>query len=204
MSVPITPDMLVAAYRWGAFPMAESRDGPIHWYSPDPRGIVPLDGFHISRSLARRLRRGEFHLTFDRAFEQVVRECARARPDDHDTWINDEIIELYTQVHRLGMAHSAEAWRDGSCSELVGGVYGVSLGGAFFGESMFSRATDASKCCLANLVGRLRGCGFVLFDTQYVTPHLTRLGAVEVSREVYTQMLAEAVDMEDRWCEGVP
>ncbi len=194
--------MLVAAYRWGAFPMAESRDGPVHWYSPDPRGILPLDGFHISRSLARRLRRGTFCLTFDRAFEQVVRACAEPRADADDTWINDEIIELYTQMHRQGMAHSVEAWSETSCCELVGGVYGVSLGGAFFGESMFSRETDASKCCLAKLVGRLHRCGFVLFDTQYVTPHLVRLGAVEVSREQYTQILAEAVNMDDRWCAG--
>jgi leucyl/phenylalanyl-tRNA---protein transferase len=184
----LTPDMLLAAYAAGVFPMAESRDDPaIFWVDPKRRGILPLDGFHISRSLARTMRRGGFRISFDTAFDAVVAGCA----DRPETWINDTIHALYTALHNRGAAHSVEVW-DGDA--LVGGVYGVSLGAAFFGESMFSRRTDASKIALAWLVDRLRMGGFALFDTQFLTDHLQTLGAVEIPRQSYRAMLAKALD----------
>ncbi len=184
----ITPDMLLRAYAMGIFPMSDARDDPeIHWVDPRHRGVLPLDGFHVSRSLARRLRSGMFQVTADRAFSGVVTACA----DREDTWISLRIQQLYEALHRLGQAHSVEVWEG---ERLVGGVYGVVLGGAFFGESMFSRTSDASKVALAYAVHRLRAGGFCLFDTQFLTPHLASLGAVEIARDAYRQRLAKALE----------
>jgi leucyl/phenylalanyl-tRNA--protein transferase len=183
----LTPDLLLQAYRIGVFPMSESRDDPeVFWVDPRQRGILPLDGFHISRSLARTLRRGDFAVTADLDFAGVVRGCA-ARPE---TWINATIFALYLDLHRQGDAHSIEVWQGGA---LVGGVYGVTLGGAFFGESMFSTVTDASKVALAHATSWLRTCGFVLFDTQFISPHLRSLGAIEISRAAYHKRLDAAL-----------
>lgn len=184
----LTPDLLLTAYATGIFPMAERRGDPeVFWVDPRFRGILPLEGFHISRSLARRMRRGGYAVTTDRAFPAVVQGCA----DREETWINDTIYDLYEALHRSGHAHSLEVWSDEGV--LIGGVYGVALGGAFFGESMFSRATDASKIALAYLVDRLRVGGFVLFDTQFLTPHLASLGGVEIPRAQYREALAGAL-----------
>ncbi len=186
----LTPDLLLQAYQVGVFPMSEGRDDPdVFWVDPRMRGIFPLDQFHIPRSLARRLRREDYTVTFDQAFEDVVQGCA----DRDETWINETIFELYCSLHKTGFAHSIEVW-DGS--RLVGGVYGVTIGAAFFGESMFSRATDASKVALTYLVDRLRLGGFQLFDTQFITPHLARLGAVEIQRDHYRAKLVEALEKE--------
>ena len=183
----ITPEILLRAYAMGIFPMSDGRDDPeIHWIDPRLRGVLPLDGFHISRSLARRIRSGQFRVTIDQAFEAVVEACA----DRDETWISHRIQRLYLQLHGLGFAHSIEVW-DGEA--LVGGVYGVTLGAAFFGESMFSRATDASKVALAYAVHRLRAGGFRLFDTQFLTPHLASLGGREIPRADYHRLLAEAL-----------
>ena len=183
----ITPDTLLRAYAQGIFPMAEGRDDPaIHWVDPRRRGILPLDGFHLSRSLARRMRRGGFTLTTDQAFASVVTACA----DRPETWISHRIQALYQALHARGHAHSIEVWQNG---HLVGGVYGVVLGAAFFGESMFSRATDASKIALAHAVQVLRAGGFLLFDTQFLTPHLASLGGLEIPRARYQHLLAQAL-----------
>ena len=183
----VTPDLLLQAYSMGVFPMAESRHDPeIFWVDPKRRGVLPLDGFHISRSLARCLRQDRYRVSLNTAFAEVIDGCA----DRPETWINAEIRTLYMDLHAQGHAHSVEVWDAG---RLVGGVYGVAIGGAFFGESMFSRARDASKVALAWTVEHLRGCGFRLFDTQFLTPHLASLGAVEVSRSAYLAMLAEAL-----------
>lgn len=183
----ITPELLLHAYAAGLFPMAESREShELHWVDPERRGVFPLDRFHISRSLRRRMLTTAFTVTADRDFAGVVQGCA----DRAETWINAEIDALYRQLHRAGFAHSLEVW-DGA--ELVGGVYGVTLGAAFFGESMFSRRTDASKITLAYLVDRLRIGGFTLFDTQFLTPHLASLGAVEISRSAYHRRLRKAL-----------
>ena len=190
MPQTITPDLLLSAYAMGVFPMAESRDDPtVHWIDPRRRGVIPLDGFHVSRSLAKVIRTGQFHVTTDRDFAGVVRGCA----DRPETWINDEIFRLYNALHSMGRAHSLEVWQG---DHLVGGVYGVTLGAAFFGESMFSRVTDASKLALAFLVHRLRAGGFALFDTQFLTPHLASLGAVEIARAEYHKRLAAALTQE--------
>lgn len=187
MPDPLDPETLLQAYAMGIFPMAEGRDdAQVHWIDPRHRGIMPLDGFHLSRSLARRLRRTTFSVTVDQDFDAVVSACA----DRGETWISHRIQRLYGQLHRRGFAHSIEV-RDGAA--LVGGVYGVVLGGAFFGESMFSRVTDASKIALAHAVHRLRAGGFSLFDTQFLTPHLASLGAVEVPRADYHRRLAAAL-----------
>ncbi len=186
----ITPALLLNAYAAGVFPMAETRDDPdIFWVDPRRRGVFPLDRFHISRSLARRMRRLPVQVTISRAFGDVVDGCA----DRDETWINAEIRQLYLELHRMGHAHSLELWEDGA---LVGGVYGVTLGAAFFGESMFSRRTDASKIALAYLVDRLRRGGFCLFDTQFITPHLASLGAVEITRAAYRQQLDAALALQ--------
>lgn len=183
----LTPDLLLKAYALGVFPMAESRDDPdVFWVDPRRRGILPLNGFHISRSLARRLRRGGFDIAVNRDFRATVAGCA----DRPETWINDTIHDLYCALHDSGFAHSLEVRRDG---RLVGGVYGVTLGGAFFGESMFSRETDASKIALAYLVDRLKQAGFVLFDTQFTTPHLRSLGGHEIPRSAYHNLLSAAL-----------
>ena len=183
----LTPDLLLHAYSIGIFPMAEHRDDPdIFWVDPRRRGIIPVDGFHLSRSLARFMRRSDWTTTIDRAFDDVVQGCA-ARTD---TWINDRIARLYGQLHEMGQAHSVEVW-DGAT--LAGGVYGVSLGGAFFGESMFSNRTNGSKTALACLVDRLERGGYTLFDTQFLTEHLQSLGGVEISRDDYRERLADAI-----------
>lgn len=187
MSQRLTPDLLMRAYAAGVFPMAESRDDPdVFWVDPRERGVIPLDAFRASRSLRRRLRAKTFTVTANAAFEAVVDGCA----DRPETWINETIRALCLDLHSLGRAHSIEVW-DGT--DLAGGVYGVALGGAFFGESMFSRRTDASKVALAYLVDRLRMGGFTLFDAQFITDHLASLGAVEVPRDTYHQMLADAL-----------
>jgi leucyl/phenylalanyl-tRNA---protein transferase len=185
----LTPEILLRAYSAGVFPMAEARDDPgVFWVDPHSRGIIPLMGFRVSRSLRRRILSGVFDVTVDRAFRDVVRGCA-SRPE---TWINHRIEALYQGLYRMGRAHSMEVWRDG---RLAGGVYGVALGGAFFGESMFSRESDASKVALCYLVDRVRCAGFTLFDTQFVTDHLLSLGAVEIPRDVYHGKLAEALQV---------
>ncbi|WP_152047879.1 leucyl/phenylalanyl-tRNA--protein transferase [Aureimonas psammosilenae] len=190
----VTPTILLKAYASGIFPMAESADDPsIFWVDPTERGILPLDGFHLSRSLAKAIRRKQFELRYDSAFTAVVDGCAEPAPGRQQTWINADIRELYLSLHRLGHAHSVETWKNG---HLVGGLYGVSLGGAFFGESMFSRETDASKVALAFLIERLRRGGYILLDTQFITSHLERFGAVEVPRARYHELLNEALATE--------
>ncbi len=187
MADPLEPETLLQAYAMGIFPMAEGRDDPeIHWVDPRRRGIMPLDGFHISRSLARALRQTALVVTVNTDFEALVAACARRE----ETWISHRIQQLYGQLHRRGFAHSIEV-RSGD--ELVGGLYGVCLGGAFFGESMFSSVTNASKIALAHTVHRLRAGGFQLFDTQFLTPHLASLGAVEITRADYHRRLAAAL-----------
>jgi leucyl/phenylalanyl-tRNA---protein transferase len=181
----ISADLLLHAYRQSAFPMA-MEDGEIAWFSPDPRAIVPLENFHIPHGLQRVLKRGPFEIRLNTAFDSVIRRCA-ARTE---TWINEEIITSYSNLHRLGYAHSVEAWFEG---QLAGGLYGVSLGGAFFGESMFHVVTDASKVALHALVERLRRNCFSLLDTQWLTPHLQLFGAIEVSRAHYRELLAAAL-----------
>jgi leucyl/phenylalanyl-tRNA--protein transferase len=185
----INPALLVRAYREGVFPMA-MEDGEIGWFSPDPRAILPLDTFHVPSRLARRVRQGAFDIGVDRDFAGVMRACAN-RADG--TWISREIIDSYTALHRLGLAHSVEAWRDGT---LVGGLYGVHVGSAFFGESMFHREPDASKVALVALVDRLRRRGFRLLDTQWSTPHLGQFGVVEIPRAIYLERLSDALARE--------
>jgi len=186
----IPVDLLITAYASGWFPMAT--EGAIRWYSPDPRGILPLDAVHLPRRLARVARQGRFRMEIDTAFGDVIRACAaEARdPDDPGTWIDDEIIESYTALHERGIAHSVEAWLE---DQLVGGLYGVALRGAFFGESMFHRVTDASKIALIALVERLNARGYVLLDTQWVTPHLEQFGAIEVPKDDYLRLLDQAL-----------
>ena len=182
------------AYAAGVFPMAEHRtDRDLFWVDPERRGIIPLDGFHVPKRLKRTLRRDPFEIKIDNAFEAVMVGCANPAPGRQTTWINDDILQGYRMLHQLGHAHSVEAWRGG---ELVGGLYGVSLAGAFFGESMFSRTTDASKACLVHLVERLRHGGFVLLDTQFLTDHLAQFGAVEISRAAYHRLLKQALAVE--------
>jgi leucyl/phenylalanyl-tRNA--protein transferase len=191
--IALTPELLLRAYAAGIFPMAEGADDPdVFWVDPERRGILPLDGFHLPRRLARTLRHDVFDVRCDAAFEAVVRGCAEPTADRPKTWINDEIVRLYVALHRLGFAHSVETWRDGA---LVGGLYGVVLGAAFFGESMYSRVTDASKVALAHLVARLRLGGFRLLDTQFVTEHLEQFGATEISRAQYHRRLAAALQI---------
>ncbi len=183
----IPPEVLLQGYKLGIFPMA-MENGEIEWFSPNPRAILPLDSFKIPHGLRRVLRQGRFDIRANSAFDEVMRMCA-ARDD---TWINHEIIASYTQLHRLGHAHSLETWQDG---ELAGGLYGVAVGGAFFGESMFHRVTNASKVALCALVERLRDRGFTLLDTQWQTPHLRQFGVVEIQRRHYLRLLARAVQL---------
>ncbi len=184
------PDILLRAYCAGIFPMAESRDDPdVYWVEPKRRGVLPLDGFHLARSLARTLRRGRFTVTIDEDFAGVMRACAEPQPDREDSWISEDIIAAYVQLYRLGHAHSVECRIDG---QLVGGLYGVSIARAFFGESMFSRVPDASKVALAYLVARLRAGGYHLLDCQFITPHLASMGAIEISRSSYMSLLGAA------------
>ena len=173
-------------------------DGVIRWYSPDPRGVIPLDGFHVSSRLARVVRSGRFQIEIDRAFAEVIRACAVADRHDGDpgSWISGEIVRSYEALHAEGIAHSVETWKDG---ELVGGLYGVAIGGAFFGESMFHRATDASKVALVALVERLRSRGYRLLDTQWVTDHLAQFGAIEIPRSRYLRLLDESLRVDCRF-----
>jgi leucyl/phenylalanyl-tRNA--protein transferase len=187
----ITPDLLLRAYSIGLFPMADSANDPeLFWVEPELRGIIPLDDFHVSKSLAKTIRRAPFDIRYDTAFEQVMEGCAAPAPDRPTTWINAKIRSLYATLHSMGHAHCVEAWEG---DELIGGLYGVSLGSAFFGESMFSRRTDASKICLVHLVQRLRKQGFVLLDTQFTTEHLKHFGAIDVPKARYEKMLARAI-----------
>jgi leucyl/phenylalanyl-tRNA--protein transferase len=184
-------ETVLQAYAYGIFPMAESKeDDGLFWVDPEHRGIIPLDGFHVSRSLSRIIRRGTFRVTVDKDFTGVVEGCAESRPGREDSWINPAIIDLYSRLHTAGFAHSVEVWRD---EELVGGLYGVSLGAAFFGESMFSRMTDASKVALTYTVARLKAGGYCLLDTQFVTSHLVRFGAIEIPRADYHRRLRDAL-----------
>ena len=187
----LTPEILVRAYAAGVFPMAESADDPeLFWVDPRRRGILPLDAFHVARRLRRVVRGRIFEIRCDSAFEDVIRACSEASEKRPNTWINDEIVRLYAALFARGAAHSVECWRD---DRLAGGLYGVSLGAVFFGESMFSRENDASKVALVHLVARLRLGGFRLLDTQFLTPHLARFGGIEISRTRYHRLLAEAL-----------
>ncbi|WP_374547882.1 leucyl/phenylalanyl-tRNA--protein transferase [Rhodoblastus sp.] len=188
---PITPRLLLRAYASGLFPMAEDAgDDALFWFDPSERGIFPLDGLIVSRSLARTIRGETFEIRIDSDFEGVIAGCAESRPGREKTWINKTIAALFRELFETGFVHTVEAWRDG---QLVGGLYGLALGGAFFGESMFHRATDASKVCLTYLVARLRMGGFALLDAQFITPHLASLGAVEIARADYRRRLEEAL-----------
>lgn len=201
----ITPEIVLRAYSEGLFPMAEHHDDPeLFWVSPDQRGIFPLETFTVSKRLARTVRSDRFTVTTDSAFRTVMEACAAPAEGREETWINGEILRLYTALHRSGHAHSVETWYDG---ELVGGLYGVHLGGAFFGESMFSRATDASKVALVHLVSRLKAGGFKLLDAQFITPHLASLGAIEIPRAKYLTRLNQAIAVKALWdsaCETTP
>ncbi len=189
----LTPQLLLGAYASGIFPMAESRHDPdLYWIDPDMRGVIPLDRFHIPRRLRKTLRQGPFEIRCNTAFMETVRGCAEPQGDRPETWINDEIQRLYKALYDMGFAHSVECWNDG---ELVGGLYGVSLGGAFFGESMFSRATDASKIALCHLAARLRKGGFTLLDSQFLTEHLRQFGTEEIDRAEYKARLAAALKL---------
>jgi leucyl/phenylalanyl-tRNA--protein transferase len=191
--------MLLAAYAQGLFPMGERRDDPtLYWVSPEMRGILPLDRFHVPRRLARTIRSARFRVSFDRAFVQVMEECARERPGREQSWINNEISRLYGALAASGHAHSVECWRGG---KLTGGLYGVKLGAAFFGESMFSAERDASKVALVHLVEALRRGGFTLLDTQFLTPHLAGFGAVEIPRDGYLALLHDAIRRDAVWPE---
>lgn len=193
----LDPEILLRAYASGVFPMAETADDPdIFWVRPQVRGIIPLDAFHVPSSLAKTIRKIVFEIRFDTAFTEVMKGCAEEVADRRSTWINQTILMAYTALFRRGHCHSVEAWQDG---ELVGGLYGVSLGTAFFGESMFSRRTDASKVCLVHLVERLKTSGFTLLDTQYTTEHLKRFGAIDVPRRKYEKLLAAALQGEARF-----
>lgn len=188
----ITPQVLLKAYSVGVFPMAESADDPsLYWIEPDERGVLPLNDFHISRSLKKSVRHAGFEIRIDTAFEQVMKHCAEKAGDRKDTWINARILRLYGQLHKMGCCHSVESWRDG---KLLGGLYGVRLGAAFFGESMFARATDASKVALVHLVARLNFGGFKLLDAQFVNDHLKQFGCFKVPKKEYRPILDAATE----------
>lgn len=193
----LSPELVLEAYRSGVFPMADDQ-GEIYWFSPDPRCVIPLDTFHVPRSVRQAVRRSNFEIRIDGDFRSVMEACAD-RPEG--TWISDEIIAVYTELQRHQHAHSIETWQDG---RLVGGLYGVAIGGAFFGESMFHRVTDASKVALVHLVERLRNHGYVLLDTQWSTPHLTRFGAVEIPRRDYLRRLQSALKLPRRFMDDAP
>ncbi|MGD9503222.1 MAG: leucyl/phenylalanyl-tRNA--protein transferase, partial [Methyloceanibacter sp.] len=191
VTIEITPQVLLKAYACGIFPMAESaEDNALYWIEPERRGILPLDGMHVPKRLARTIRGGGFEVKIDRNFEAVIDGCAAPRSGRRSTWINGRIRSLYRDLFALGHCHTVEVWQDGA---LAGGLYGVHLGRAFFGESMFSRARDASKIALVYLVARLIYGGFALLDTQFVTGHLSRFGAIEVSRDVFQRLLEGAL-----------
>lgn len=188
----ITPQVLLQAYAAGVFPMAESASDPaLYWVEPDERGVIPLQGFHISRSLRKRVKQQPFDIRIDTAFKDVIALCAAHSETRKETWINKRIIALYSQLHKMGCAHSVETWLDG---ELVGGLYGIRIGSAFFGESMFSRATDASKVALVHLVARLKFGGFTLLDAQFVNPHLLQFGTQAVAKADYHKLLEPALE----------
>jgi leucyl/phenylalanyl-tRNA--protein transferase len=187
----LSPQLLLSAYIQGVFPMADE-DGEIFWYDPDPRAILPLDKFHISRSLQRKVRQGKFEIRVDSSFADVIHNCAKPAPDRPSTWISGEIIDGYIDLHELGYAHSVETWMEG---ELAGGLYGVAVNGLFAGESMFSLKRDASKLALVFLVKHLREKGFTLLDIQFMTEHLRQFGAVEITREHYQERLAKAITL---------
>lgn len=190
-SLEITPHVLLKAYACGIFPMAENRSDPkIHWVEPELRGILPLNSFHIPRSLKKFIKKSSFQIRINTAFDSVVELCSQPAPNREGTWINERIKTLYSQLHEIGHAHSVETWQEG---ELVGGLYGVSLGQAFFGESMFSRQTNASKVALVHLVERLNERDFCLLDTQFITDHLARFGAIEVTKREYQMLLERAL-----------
>lgn len=191
----LTPDLLLGAYRIGVFPMADP-DGEIGWYAPDPRAVLPLDAFHVPKTLAKTVRQGRFEVVVDRDFEGTVRACAAPRADHDETWISEDIVEAYVGLHERGYAHSVECWADGA---FAGGLYGVALNGAFFGESMVTRVRDASKVALVHLVERLRAGGFVLLDTQMSTGHLARFGVVEIPRSAFERRLAVAMTTATDW-----
>jgi leucyl/phenylalanyl-tRNA---protein transferase len=196
-SVEVTTDLVLRAYRHGLFPMAEGRAGEkLFWLDPIKRGVLPLDEFHLSRRLLRTVLSGPYTVTADRNFAGAIAGCATPVPDRADTWINPQIERLFTELFRMGHAHSIETWEGGT---LVGGLYGVALGGAFFGESMFSFARDASKVALVHLVARMRIGGFTLLDTQFVTEHLSQFGAAEIPRDLYKQQLAAALEQPAVW-----
>lgn len=188
-------DFIILAYRSGYFPMADSRRGRVSWYSPDPRAIIPLETVHLSRSLRRTVAKNLFDIRVDSSFEEVIRACA----DRKDTWISDGIIGAYTDLHHRGFAHSVEAWKDG---RLAGGLYGIAIGAAFFGESMFTRVTDASKVAFAALVQILHEREYQLLDTQFVNEHMLQFGPVEIPRQEYLAMLTRAVAEADRFPRG--
>jgi leucyl/phenylalanyl-tRNA--protein transferase len=188
----LSPELLLCAYAGGLFPMANDRCDPtIHWIEPRRRGILPLEAFHVPKSLRKVIRQARFEIRVDSAFPEVIEACAASRPERPRTWLNDELVEMYCVLHQRGFAHSVEAWAEG---RLAGGLYGVSLGAAFFGESMFTRRRDASKVALVDLVERLRAGGYRLLDTQFVTDHLRRFGAIEVSRPAYRALLRDAIE----------
>lgn len=200
MDPTLTPDLLLYGYARGIFPMADPDEGDaVHWYAPDPRGVLPLDGFHVPKNLRKLVRQGRFEVTVDRDFEAVMRACAAPAPRRETTWISEEVVEAYTALHRRGAAHSVECRQDGA---LVGGLYGVALGGAFFGESMFHRVRDASKVALVHLVRRLQRGGFSLLDVQFVTPHLAQFGGVEIPRVEYERRLDAALRIRTVWDGG--
>ena len=201
----LTPELLIRAYASGIFPMSRSADGPIDWYSPDPRALLPLDAFHVRRSLRKRVRNGTFTVTMDRAFEQVIRGCAAPSDNSPGVWMSPAIIQAYTRLHRLGFAHSFEVWTAseddpaGQPTHLAGGLYGVAIGGAFFGESMFSRMPYASQVCLVHLVDHLQKRHYALLDVQFCNPHLEQFGIQEINREDYLQRLSKAITMSVTW-----
>ncbi len=199
LMMEITPDVLLKAYSCGIFPMAESADDPgLFWVEPETRGVLPLDGFHVPRRLARTIRQGVYTTKVDTAFEEVIALCAADAPGRRETWINSRIAKLYTELYEMGYCHSVESWKDG---ELVGGLYGISLGAAFFGESMFSRARDASKVALVHLVDRLQVGKYLLLDTQFNTNHLSQFGAIDVPKSDYLARLDDALSVEGRFYE---
>ncbi len=196
-TIEVTPDLLMRAYRVGLFPMAETRRGQrLYWLDPELRGVLPLDGFHLPKRLLRTVLSDQYEVTSNQSFSAVVAGCAAAAPGREDTWINADIERLFGELHRRGFAHSVECRQGGA---LVGGLYGVSLGGVFFGESMFSVARDASKVALVHLVARMRLGGYTLLDTQFVTRHLAQFGADEIPRDQYKMLLAGAVQVAARW-----
>jgi leucyl/phenylalanyl-tRNA--protein transferase len=200
--VEITAELMLRAYRHGLFPMAETRRGDrLFWLDPQQRGVLPLERFHLSRRLRRTVLSDLFEVTADRDFPATIAGCATVAPGRQDTWINPQIERLFGELHRMGVAHSVECWQAGA---LVGGLYGVAIGGVFFGESMFSFVTDASKVALVHLVARLRLGGFQLLDTQFVTAHLSQFGAEEIPRDEYRARLTTALEVPARWLAELP